>query len=162
VALGFMGSVIAVGFISYCIKISRGRDGSYKNILDGFLVFGKAVFIAVLVSVLTALWTLLFLFPGLIAFYRYRMAFYILLDDPAKGAIRCIRESKWMMKGNKLDLFLLDLSFIGWALLDVLFQMFIVPVPIVAIWYVPYQGLARAAYYNRLSGYRPEDPEVLI
>lgn len=42
--------------------------------------------------------------------YRYRMANYVLLHDPAAGALKAMRESKQMMRGNCIALFKLDLS----------------------------------------------------
>ena len=63
------------------------------------------------------LWSLLLVVPGVIAAYRYSQAFYILADDPRKSPHQCIEESKQMTMGNKMALFLLDLSFIGWIIL---------------------------------------------
>lgn len=66
------------------------------------------------------LWSLLFLIPGIIKFYSYRMVPYILADNPNIGAIRAITLSRNMMRGNKFDMFVLDLSFLGWYLLGTL------------------------------------------
>jgi len=153
VVLWFMSSVLDAGFIIYSLKMVRGQDGGYKDIFDGFLYFGKIILIKLITTVLTILWSLLFFFPGIIAHYRYRQACYILLDDPQKSALQCIQESKRHMRGNKLDLFLLDLSFFGWFALDFLVTLLIpspFALPIVSIWLTPYLGLTRAAYYNRL------------
>ena len=43
-------------------------------------------------------------------YYRYRMANYVLIDRPALGAVAVLRESRKMMKGNRIPLFRLDLS----------------------------------------------------
>jgi len=145
--------VIEVGFMSYCILTTRGSKGDYSNILDGFQIFGKIVLISVITTILITLWSILLLFPGLIAYYRYRQAYYILLDAPEKSALECIRESKQLMAGNKLDLFLLDLSFIGWFICDIIVtQLLPTPfaIPIISIWLTPYMGLTLAAYYNLL------------
>jgi len=145
--------VIEIGMVSYCLKTTRGAVGDYKDLLDGFLFFGKILLIFIITTVLTFLWSLLFLFPGIAAHYRYRQSYYILLDDPDKSALQCIRESKRIMRGNKVDLFLLDFSFIGWYLLDFLVVFLIpspIPLPIVYIWLNPYMGLSRAAFYNQL------------
>ena len=68
-------------------------------------------------SIFIMLWTILLIVPGIIATLRYSQAFYILADDPSKGVMQCLKESKEMMKGNKAKLFCLELSFIGWCLL---------------------------------------------
>ncbi|MGN1267230.1 MAG: DUF975 family protein [Dorea sp.] len=65
----------------------------------------------------TALWTLLFIVPGIIKSLEYRMVPYLLADDPDMPREDAFRISKEMMDGNKMDAFILDLSFIGWALL---------------------------------------------
>ena len=65
----------------------------------------------------TALWTLLFIIPGLIKSYEYRMIPYILADCPDIPRQEAFRISKEMMMGNKWNAFILDLSFFGWALL---------------------------------------------
>jgi len=151
--LWLLYSVIDAGYKSYCLNISRGLNGEYKDIFNGFLYMGKILLIRILISVFTILWTLLFIFPGIAAAYRYRQAFYILFDDPQKGALQCIRESKHLMHGKKLDLFLLDLSFIGWWALDTL-VIYMLPLPfslpIVSIYLTPYHGLTCAAYYNQI------------
>jgi len=151
--LWLMRPVIDVGYMSCCLKTARGQGGNYKDLLDGFLFFGKIILIWLMVTILTALWSLLFIFPGIVAAYRYRQAYYILLDAPEKGVFRCIRESKQLMAGNKLDLFLLDLSFLGWFLLDFAVTAAIpapFSVPIVSLYLTPYISLTRAAYYDRL------------
>ena len=63
------------------------------------------------------LWTLLLIIPGIIKGYAYRMVPYILADNPNIGAARAIELSDQMTKGEKLDIFVLDLSFLGWILL---------------------------------------------
>ena len=153
--------VIKTGYMSYCIKISRRQGGDYKDILDGFLVFGKILVIFIVTTIFIFLWSLLFFFPGIIAFYKYRQAYYILLDNPEKGAFQCIRESTKMMKGNKVELLALDLSFIGWFALDIAVRMLVpFPFPIIPVWLTPYSGLAYARYYNRLSRYSLTGPDA--
>ena len=145
--------VVDVGFIRYCLNIKREQDGDYKDLLDGFNFFLKIILIRFLTNLFISLWSMLFLFPGIVASYRYRQAFYILLDDPGKSVLQCINESKQMMYGRKLDLLILDLSFIGWYILDIL-VIYMIPVPfavpVVSIWISPYVGLTRAAFYDEL------------
>ena len=151
--LWLLSPVVQVGYMSYGLKISRGEDGEYKDILNGFLFFGKIIVLHIVTSALVFLWSLLFVFPGIAAHYRYRQSYYVLMDDPKKGVFQCIGESKRLMRGKKIDLFMLDLSFFGWYVLDILVAMFL-PVsfslPIVSVWLTPYLGLTRAAFYNQL------------
>ena len=156
VLLWLMKPVVEVGYLGYCLKVTRGDKGAYKDILDGFLFFGKIILIFIMSMVLILMWSVLLIFPGVIAAYRYRQAYYVLLDDPEKSALQCIQESKRLMAGNKIELFLLDFSFLGWFILDmaVSYVMTLLsvpfPLPIVSVYLTPYIGLTRAAFYNQL------------
>lgn len=59
----------------------------------------------------------LMLVLGIRAWYRYAMSECIMADDPTTPIRACIRRSCEVMKTRKLELFSLELSFIGWELL---------------------------------------------
>ena len=63
------------------------------------------------------LWTLLLIVPGIMKSMAYAMTEYILLDNPEISAEDAIHKSRVMMDGHKMKLFLMYLSFIGWAIL---------------------------------------------
>ena len=147
-AVSLMSFVIATGYRWYTLQVSRNIKAGIGEIFDGFGIFFKIIWLNIVMSFFVMLWCLLFIVPGIIAAYRYSMAFYILLDDPDKGAMQCIRESKDMTSGYKGQLFVLDLSFIGWNLLTI--------VPFVSIFVSPYTYITLANYYNYLSGWRSE------
>lgn len=93
----------------------------------------------------TALWSLLFVIPGIVKSYEYRMIPYLLADDPAMTKAQAFAESKNMMRGNKWRAFVLDLSFFGWSLLSVF------TLGILTIFYVkPYKCMTDAALYESL------------
>lgn len=81
--------------------------------------YGNIVLTSLLVDVYTFLWTLLFFIPGIIKSYSYMLVPYILAEDPNISPNEAITKSRQMMDGNKMDAFILDLSFIGWAILAV-------------------------------------------
>lgn len=87
-------------------------------------------------NVFAFLWSMLFFIPGVIAYFRYSMAFYILADNPELSAMECLRRSKIMMRGNKGYLFGLNLSFIGWALLAILAVVLMTDAVILSMPYV--------------------------
>ena len=155
VVLYLLHPVVATGMTSYCLKTAGGQSGDYRDLLNGFGYFIKILLIFLITTFFTFLWMLLFIIPGFVALYRYRQAYYILLEAPEKGVLQCIRESKHLMRGNKLELFLLDLSFIGWYLLDLL-VVILAPtpfaLPLISVWLTPYMGLTFAAYYLKLVG----------
>jgi len=155
VVLQLMLPVIHAGYMGYCLKLHRGQSGEYKDLLNAFLFFGKVLLLSIVTAVFVLLWSALLIIPGLVAHYRYRQAYFILIDDPDKSVLQCIRESKKLMHGKKLDLFLVDLSFIGWVIISTLVVLLLplpFSLPVVSIWLSPYQWLTRAAFYDRLIG----------
>lgn len=141
-ALSIMSMMLSAGFTIFCLNISRMRTGSFGNLFDGFGIFFRVLWLNILMSIFTFLWTLLFIIPGIVALYRYRQALYLLLDNPDMTALECITASKNLMRGRKGELFILDLSFIGWWLLTF--------IPFAALWVSPYTNVTYASYYNTL------------
>ena len=114
-------------------------------LFDGFKDYGRILLTLLLMSVYTFLWMLLLIVPGFIKAYSYAMTPYILKDRPDLKYNGAIEESMRMMRGNKMKLFLLALSFIGWALLCIL------TLGIGLLWLEPYTVSARAAFYEELK-----------
>jgi len=146
--LGLVQHVVFAGFIFFIFNTIRGVGASFGNLLDGFSIIGKVIFLRILEGIFTFLWGLLLFIPGIIARYRYRMALYILLDHPEMSALECLRESKRLMHGHKMELFKMDLSFIGW--------WFLTQIPlleyIAMFWYIPYANTVFCLYYEYLTG----------
>ena len=111
--------------------------------------FVDNLLLGLLLDLFVALWSLLFVIPGIIMGYAYSMAAYIKVDHPEKDAMTCIRESKAMMKGHKMRLFLLDLSFIGWMIVASL------TFGIGYLWLAPYMQFSHVAFYEDLKGPAP-------
>lgn len=61
-----------------------------------------------------------FLAVAMVISLVYGMAEFILNDHPEYSAIDCMRESRKMMEGHKMELFSLYLSFVGWYLVAML------------------------------------------
>jgi len=90
------------------------------------------------------LWSLLFIIPGIIAAYRYALAPYLMFEDPSKGINQVIDESAALMRGFKAELFIFDLSFIGWWLLCA------VTFGVATLWVGPYYQIAHAGAYRAI------------
>ena len=116
ILLSLMIMMVATGIVIYVISEARYHKGSYGNLLDALPILMRVVWYQVVSSVLIALWSLLLIVPGIIASYRYRQGLYLLLDHPDMTVMQCIRASGHMMDGHKMQLFLLDLSFLGWSI----------------------------------------------
>ena len=88
-------------------ELGRGFRSNYGRVVAGML----------LRDLFTFLWGLLFIIPGIVKSYSYRMVPYILAEDPNVSGMEAIAISKQMMSGQKWNAFLLDLSFFGWYFL---------------------------------------------
>lgn len=116
----FMSGVFSVGLASLMLSFIRHREANPTHVFDGFEYYVRAFTLSVIKSIFIMLWTMLFIIPGIVAIYRYSMAEFILAEEPRKGALQCISESKQMMRFNKMKLFVLQLTFLGWGILSMI------------------------------------------
>lgn len=142
VAITLMNIMMSAGYTIYCMHICQFKEAGFANLFDGFAIFLKVILLEIIMGIFVWLWSLLLIVPGIIAAYRYRMALYILIDNPNMSPIECIRASKQMMNGRKGELFVLDLSFLGWFILTL--------VPFVTVWVTPYTSVTYTNYYLAL------------
>lgn len=150
VSFTFVGTLLLMGVIefgicAYLLTVTRNNDSDFGRLLSGFNRFGDTCITGILKWLYTALWSMLFVIPGIIKTYSYAMTTFILHDNPGISANDAITKSRRMMDGHKFDLFILDLSFIGWYLLGAL------TFGILIIFYVePYHQVTRANFYEQL------------
>ena len=139
-------AVVGVGFSLFVMNSVRRSQPALGNLLDGFGMFPRVLFLIILQIVLIFLWSLLLVIPGIVAAYRYSFAVYVMIDHPEMSAMDCLRESKRLTTGYKRQLFLLDLSFILWFLLTM------IPVVgyIAQVYVTPYMESARVLYYEQI------------
>ena len=163
--LSLMILMIATGIVIYVITEARYHKGSFGNLFDALPILVRVVWYQAITTVLVALWSLLLVVPGIIALYSYRQGLYILLDHPEMSVPECIRASKHMMKGHKMELFGLDMSFLGWtlslSLLSNLFAMAVGSAYLAAVLALPmsafvqmYMEFTMFLYYEHLCGVR--------
>ena len=114
----FVFSPMEIGGCRFFVENANDTPGVGK-ILYAFKsgAYGKMVLTLFLRDLFIALWSLLFVIPGIIKAYEYRMVPYLLADCPEMSRQDAFRISKEMMTGQKWNAFVLDLSFIGWELL---------------------------------------------
>ena len=135
---------LAYGFTIMLLNVVRGSDVQLDTMGEGFKDYGRILGTMLLSSVYQFLWMLLLIIPGIIKGYSYALTPYLLKDHPELKFNAAIEESMRLMSGNKMRLFLLDLSFIGWFLLG------IITFGIAFLWITPYWNTARAAFYEDL------------
>ena len=153
-----IGGSVSIGHNRFCLKLVDGEEARLEELFSGFDIFGNAFVLNLLITLKVLAWSLLFVIPGIIAAYRYSMATYIMAENPNMQATDAIERSKALMDGHKGDLFCLDLSFIGWALLASL------TLGILNIWLLPYIAQSNIAFFQEIKkikgvGFFPPRPE---
>ena len=143
----FVFNVLEVGCRGFFSR-SMTEDPELGLIADGFTQnYWNCVKTQFLKSLFIGLWSLLFVIPGVIKAYEYRMVPYLLAEHPEMSSGEIFARSKEMMQGNKWDTFVLDISFVGWVLLSgITFGILYI------FWVGPYIAATDAALYHRISG----------
>lgn len=159
IAAFIVGGTVRLGYCKYLLKLHDGDEGEVKDLFSEFDRFGEGFVLNLLTSLYIFLWTLLFIIPGIVAAYRYAMAPFILLENPGMKPREAIAASKEMMDGHKGELFILDLSFIGWGFLNLL------TLGIGSLWLNPYMNASYAAFYRQISypvapAFDPDAPQI--
>jgi uncharacterized membrane protein len=109
ILLALFTMILNYGYYAvYSLSLSRLRDADIRSFFAGFERPVRIIAVQILMSVFILLWSLLFLIPGIVAAYRYRLALYLMADDPELGAMDAIRQSKVLMNGYKGQAFVLD------------------------------------------------------
>lgn len=155
VAIGFTFAIfvinpINVGVQTFFLRNSSGEAEGF-HLGDGFkynyLNVVKTMFF---MNLWILLWTLLFIVPGIIKSYSYRLVPYILAENPDIDTNEALRRSEQLMRGNKWETFIYDLSFIGWYILGIFFLVSV-------FWVQPYKLSCDAELYRLLAGKSGED-----
>ena len=139
---------ISIGLCSYTLHLVRNTDQKNKidPLLDGFRnSIGNNILVGLLATIFTALWSLLFVIPGIVKSIAYSQCYFIALEHPEYDANTCITESRKMMNGHKWEYFCLQFSFIGWMIVG----SFCLGVG--TLWVAAYMNAANAAVYEDLK-----------
>lgn len=140
-------NVLAMGLLAWYQKAIHQEKTGIEPLFDGFSrKYWDNVLMMFLKSLFIGLWTMLFYIPGIVKTYSYAMTEYIKMENPDVSANQAIDISRRMMDGHKWDLFMLDLSFLGWHILSAFTY------GILMILYVgPYYYAARAFAYEEIK-----------
>lgn len=144
----FVFQPLEIGGCRFFVENTYGMPG-VERILFAFKSghYGKMVLTLFLKNLFVFLWSLLLVVPGIVKAYEYRMIPYLLADCPEMRREDAFRISKEMMYGQKMEAFILDLSFIGWLLLSA------VTCGIAGVFYVsPYMHATNAELFLVLRG----------
>lgn len=145
----FVAEPMHIGCLSFFYK-NLHEDVQFKEVLSGFgegyMNRAKTMFF---VNIKAALWSLLFVIPGIIKRYEYRMIPYLMAVNPTMSTKEAFAKSKEMMDGQKWKTFIYDLSFFGWEILSV------ITLGLIGVLYTaPYKYQTDAALFEELYGSR--------
>lgn len=138
--------VMDFGYKIWCLRAWRRDEANFATLIDGFGMAGQVLMMEIHIFVRLFGWCLLpgipasviissvnslevmvllmelFTFALIPYLYfirlRYALTSYLLMDRPERGAAAAVRESVNLMRGWKMELFKLDLSFLGWYVLE--------------------------------------------
>ncbi len=167
--------ITSYGYTNVFLQISKREGAKVDHLFEGFRGFKrmmKTMWAMLAILLYTGTWipmllVALFAFFGeegntsftiaffvllaisivvmIVMYFSYAMTYYVMIENPEYSVSRAMKESKHLMKGHKLDLFLLWLSFIGWGILAIL------TLGIGFLWLSPYMSTTTAHFYRYLS-----------
>lgn len=154
-----LSTFITVGVTYTTLNWLRTKNADFSPVRGMFSVFSKKYFVSTLVlyilqEIFVLLWSLLFIIPGIIKGFSYSQTYLIYKDvnenneDNNLNYLDYITLSRELMDGHKMDLFVLQLSFIGWFFLG------LATFGIGLIWVIPYYQTTMVAFYKDLAGDR--------
>lgn len=127
------------------IKMSHSPEPvTMGDFFTGFESVGRAILIGAWRFLFLWLWFLLFMFPAIIKHYSYSMMYFLGAEYKNISITDLMNISKKITYGHKWELFVLDLSFIGWFLLDV------ITIGIAGLWIRPYYMMTKTNAYHAI------------
>lgn len=143
-AVFLLGGTLQLGYAQFLLKQHDGQESEFNDLFSQFHRYGTGFAQRFLRNLYVSLWGILFIIPGIVKSYSYAMTPFILADHPNLTASEAIDRSKALMEGHKMDLFILDLTFIGWDFLSSLVA------GLGNLLLNPYKNAAHAAFYRQL------------
>lgn len=149
--------VLSPLFVSLCgfyvMLVKRDSNEQFqlgKEIQNIFKIsfgptYGHKIIIYILRWIFEFLWSLLLVIPGIVYHYSTYFAYQLMCENPNLKPTEALKLSKKMVKGNRGELFVLDLSFIGWSLLCC------ITFGLASIYVIPYYFTTQALYYENFK-----------
>lgn len=132
---------IAIGQCKLFINLSNKDNPKFSDVWFGFRNILKALGVTLLVGIAVSIGTILFIIPGIIVSFMYSQVYYIMAQHPEMSVIEILKESSKIMKGHKMELFILELSFIGWIILTA------ITFGILGLYVLPYYSATLSNFY---------------
>ena len=140
-----ISAILEVATVGVYIKMSRSPEPvAFSDFIEGFNNWARATLGALWQYLWVFLWTLLFIIPGIIKTIAYSQMYYIIAEYKDVSVTKAMRISIEITKGHKWDLFVMYLSFLGWAILAAF------TLGILNIWLIPYMNMTYINAYHAL------------
>jgi hypothetical protein len=150
-----LSRLVTLGWVAACLNISRGsKEISFHDLSSMFPRFWKITVIYIIETVLIQIGLFFFILPGLILMLKWSMAFYVLIEHPEYGPVKCLKQSSRLMVGEIKNLLRLGFSFFTQYFIAGMLSY--VSSGIISLWKVPPLAIGYAAFYNKLVYWKPE------
>ncbi|MEE3314347.1 MAG: DUF975 family protein [Treponema sp.] len=117
-AWAFVWGATAIAYSYLFIALSHTTEEQpFARFVQGFTRWLDGTLAFLWCRLWITLWTCLLVVPGIVKSYAYSQIYFILAEHPNVGVRKAMNMSKVMTNGHKADLFMLDLSFLGWLIL---------------------------------------------
>ena len=132
---------IAIGQCKLFINLSNNENPKFSDVWFGFGNILKALGVTLLIGIAVSIGTIFFIIPGIIISFMYSQVYYIMAEHPEMSVLEILKESSKIMKGLKMELFILELSFIGWIILTT------ITFGIAGLYVLPYYSATLSNFY---------------
>lgn len=140
-----IASFFGLGYVSFFYKISKEEDTELNELWSKTNRFTTYFLTTLIADILIFLGTICFIVPGIILMLDYSMVYFIMLDHEEYSASEVLRKSREMMNGHRLELFKLELNFLGWMILGIF------TFGILYLWLTPYMKVSISNFYNKIK-----------
>ena len=147
ISLGIFFYFVQVGLASFMVKFVNEKKCEFKELFAYINDYVRIFLTAILEIIFVFLWTLLLIVPGIIKAFSYALV-DLLLADSKYNDLECkdiLKKSQEMMNGHKMDLFIFELSFIGWHILAIF------TLGLLEIWIIPYYTTAKYKFLDDIK-----------
>lgn len=145
ISIGIFG-ILILAATNFFLEFSRNREiQGLNSFFEGVGMWFRGMLAGLWYWLWIILWGLLFIIPGIVKMFSYSMMFFILAEHPGVSVRKAMRLSRIMTHGYKGDLFVMQVSFIGWIILAA------IPCGIGFLWLLPYMQLSYTHAYRFLK-----------
>ena len=138
---------LPVGSEWYTLNVAREETPDFQSVFDGITKMPiKVLLITIIRSIMCYVFAIFLIVPIISPIYWFRPVFYIAKDKQGMSFIKVMAESIKLMKGNKMAWFKLDLSFIGWYILNT------VTLGFAGFYSLPIMKTTYAEFYDFIKG----------